>query len=94
MKKKYIWVTVFIMISVFVLIQCATAGTTISSTNGSTSATTASSGSSSGSSTEDGATLVAQRCTPCHFEQRAVSERQSKDGWTRTVADMIKKGTD
>jgi cytochrome c2 len=43
-------------------------------------------------SAEDGEALVNSQCTKCHNLSRVTSLKQNEAGWTKTVAEMEKKG--
>ncbi len=42
--------------------------------------------------TPDGATLLQDRCTPCHDLNKVEREKLTQDQWQQTVSDMVQKG--
>jgi len=42
--------------------------------------------------TEDGATLLEQRCSVCHSSERPKSKRKTAEQWDATVTRMMEKG--
>ena len=42
--------------------------------------------------TEDGATLLEQRCSVCHSSERPKSKHKTAEQWDATVTRMVEKG--
>ncbi|MBN2007367.1 MAG: hypothetical protein JXA21_28730 [Anaerolineae bacterium] len=40
----------------------------------------------------DGASLLQDRCTPCHSLNTVEREKLTQEQWQQTVADMVRKG--
>lgn len=84
-NRSIFLIGIVILLAVFVLTACKTAGTANPTTEP-TAAVVAS------ATALDGATLLQERCTVCHSLDKVTREKETSDGWTSIVDEMIGKG--